>query len=554
MSILSSLGIGSLVWCRALGAQVAQQNAVTAEMIQQAEWIAGLELTDDERQQTIDSMTSMLNDFQQLREVNVDHHDEPAFAFNPAPWLPPSGQPVVRNQARLVDVETPPQPVDDTALAFLPVAKLAPLMRSRQITSVQLTKLYLGRLKKYDPLLKCVVTLTEDLALRQAAEADREIAAGHYRGLLHGIPWGAKDLIAVPGYPTTWGAAPFKEQRLDITATVAERLQVAGAVLVGKLAMGALAMGDQWFGGMTRNPWNPVQGSSGSSAGSASAVAAGLVGFAIGTETHGSIISPCRRCGATGLRPTFGRVSRFGCMPLSWTLDKLGPITRGVEDCAIVLDAIHGFDGQDSAAVDRPFAWPPTTPLSEIRVGYVKNRIPAEERSDLQVLKELGVQLLPIQLPASIPVAAQLLMLDVEAATVFEDLTRKHVTESLNSWPATFRKGLLIPAVEYLRASRVRRLLMTEMKQLMDTVDVYVGGRDITLGNMTGHPTVVMPNQFRSNRDGLKTPGYITFTGQLYGETALLSVAKAWQNATGFHLQQPDIDVFLKASVKSQGD
>ena len=333
----------------------------------------------------------------------------------------------------------------------------------------------------------------------------------------------------------------FKDQSFDFTATVAERLAEAGAVLVAKLTLGALAMGDKWFGGMTRNPWNPDQGSSGSSAGSASAVSAGLVGFAIGTETYGSIVSPSRRCGATGLRPTFGRISRHGCMPLSWTMDKLGPIARGVEDCAIVLDAVHGFDGHDPSAVDQPFDWPGSKPLDQLKVGYIKSRTKTDERSDLKVLKKLGVQLVEISLPNKYPVSSIVMMLESEASTVFDDITRKHITESLNSWPDTFRRGQFIPVVEYLRASRVRSLLLQEMRTVMEDVDLYVGGNDLALCNLTGHPTVVMPNGFREF-NGRTVPGYITFTGRLYGEQNLLTVAQAWQNETGFHLKRPDLD------------
>ena len=337
-------------------------------------------------------------------------------------------------------------------LAFLPVTELSSLIRSRQISSMELTKLYLDRLKRFDPLLKCVVTFTEDLALKQAAQADQEIAAGKYRGPLHGIPWGAKDLIAYPGYPTTWGATPFKDRVIDVKATVAARLEEAGAVLVAKLSLGALAMGDQWFGGRTRSPWDPRTGSSGSSAGSASAVAAGLVGFAIGSETLGSIVSPCRACGASGLRPTFGRVSRHGCMTLSWSMDKLGPIARSIEDCALIFDAIHGADGLDWAAVDQPFEWPPKVAFDRIKVGYIEERDrPADDREELKVLRKMGFELVPITLPEELPVRAITLMLGTEAAAVFDEITRKHITEGLNTWPQhvpqrPVRAGRRVPA------------------------------------------------------------------------------------------------------------
>jgi Asp-tRNA(Asn)/Glu-tRNA(Gln) amidotransferase A subunit family amidase len=351
-------------------------------------------------------------------------------------------------------------------------------------------------------------------------------------------------LIAYPGYKTTWGAIPFKDQMLDTKATVARRLEEAGAVLVAKVSLGALAMGDRWFGVMTRNPWNPKQGSSGSSAGSACAVAGGLVGFALGTETLGSIVSPCRQCGASGLRPTFGRVSRHGCMTLTWSMDKVGPIARCVEDCALVFGAIHGFDGLDASAVDRPFAWPMRRDLRSLRVGYEEGPVTAKDRDELRVLRELGVQLVPIKLPDKYPVSALRIILDTEAATAFDELTRQGITEGLNSWPLTFRRGQFVPAVEYLRANRIRSLLMQEMEGVVSQVDAYVGGNDLLITNLTGHPTVVMPNGFR-NTGMIETPTAITFTGRLYGETELLALANALQRATGFHLRRPPMDKLL---------
>jgi len=324
-----------------------------------------------------------------------------------------------------------------------------------------------------------------------------------------------------------------------VKATVAERLDQAGAVLVAKLSLGALAMGDQWFGGMTRNPWNTEQGSSGSSAGSASAVAAGLVGFALGSETLGSIVSPCRRCGTSGLRPTFGRVSRYGCMTLAWSMDKVGPICRSLEDCVIVFGAIHGHDGRDGTAVNQPFQWPLPGELSALRVGYIEeSNVAAEDRADLRVLRELGVQLVPIRLPDTLPVWAMTIVLNTEAATVFDELTRNNVTEGLNTWPNSFRQGAFVSAVEYLRANRLRTMLMREMETLMSGIDCYVGGDDLALTNLTGHPTAVMPNGF-DQKGEIRTPNAITFTGEQFGETKLLAVAHAYQRATGFHREHP---------------
>jgi Asp-tRNA(Asn)/Glu-tRNA(Gln) amidotransferase A subunit family amidase len=539
LQALAGLGIGSAVFQRALVAQTQPAGTVTLDMIRQAEWIAGIELNDEQRKGVLDDIGKAVRDFKAMRSVSLTTDVPPALTFHPASESR-STDSVGRGLVEPTRRSTLKRPESGVDLAFLPVTALAELLRTRQMSSVELTKLYLERLHKYDPVLHCVVTITDELALKQAERADREIAAGRYRGPLHGVPWGAKDLLAVPGYKTTWGAAPFKDQTLDVTATAARRLEEAGAVLVAKLTVGALAWGDRWFGGMTRNPWNPEQGSSGSSAGSASAVAAGLVGFALGSETYGSIISPCTRCGATGLRPTFGRISRFGCMPLSWSMDKLGPIARGVEDCALVLGAIHGADGLDQSAVDRPFSWPSRRDLRTLRVGYVEGKTAAADRPELKVLRELGVQLSAIQLPDKFPVQALNLILEVEAATVFDHLLRSGETEGLNQWPIVFRKAEFVPAVEYLRANRIRTLLMRAMEELFEKVDVYVGGEDVLITNLTGHPCVVLPNGLRKSGK-TETPTAIRFTGRLYGETELLAVAQAYQDATGFHLLRPPL-------------
>ncbi|HEX5272468.1 MAG TPA: amidase [Gemmataceae bacterium] len=539
LQVLAGLGVGSAVFRRALAADAEKAVAVTPEMVQQAEWIAGLKLAEADRKSLAANLTRALDDFRKMRAVKLPNDVAPALAFNPAPWLPPSRE-GRRGTVEPTTRDAPKKPDAADDLAFLPVTALAALVRDRQVSSVELTKLYLERLKKHDPTLHCVVTLTEDLALRQAEQADREIAAGRYRGPLHGIPWGAKDLIAYPGYPTTWGAAPFKEQKLDVKATVARRLEEAGAVLVAKTTLGALAMGDVWFGGRTRNPWNPQQGSSGSSAGSASATVAGLVGFALGSETLGSIVSPSRVCGSSGLRPTFGRVSRHGCMTLSWSMDKVGPLCRSVEDCALVFGAIHGFDGLDASAVDRPFSWPCPRDLRTLRVGYFEGATAADKRDELRVLRDLGVKLVPIKLPSTYPLQAISLILGTEAATAFDEVTRAGITEGLNSWPQTFRQGEFVPAVEYLRANRIRSLIMREMEETMSAVDLYVGGNDLLLTNLTGHPTAVLPTGFRKVND-IEVPFAITFTGRLYGESELLAVAHAYQQATGHHLKHPKL-------------
>ena len=383
--------------------------------------------------------------------------------------------------------------------------------------------------------------------MEAAKRADDEIAHGKYRGPLHGMPYGAKDLLAVTGTRTSWGAMPYKDQEIDDTATVIRKLDEAGAVLIVKTTLGALAWGDVWYGGMTRNPWNTEQGSSGSSAGSASATAAGLVPFAIGTETWGSIVSPSTVCGTTGLRPTFGRVSRAGAMALSWSMDKIGPICRSVEDCAIVFDAIRGADGIDPAVADGPFAYRPAVKLSSLRIGYVASLFeedyPNKERDNatLDKLRELGAKLEPIELPA-IDVTPLACILSAEAAAAFDDLTRSNrddlmVRQIRNAWPNTFRAARFIPAVEYIQANRIRTRVMREMEKL--PVDVYLtpsfGGDNLLLTNLTGQPCVVLPNGF----DEKNEPTSITFMGRLYGDATVLAVAKAYQDATGFNRKHP---------------
>ncbi len=566
LKALAGLGIGSVTFSRALAAQATADAKISTDMIQQAAWIAGMEFTDDERELMLKGVNDSLAELAALREVPLDNGVPPAFGFYPAP---PQNDATKHPPGRAAPIETAAinRPASDDDLAFAPVSELAALLRTRRVSSVELTKLYLDRLRRYDATLQCVINYTESTALRLAEAADREIAAGRYRGPLHGVPWGAKDLLAYPGFKTTWGAKPYENQVRDEKATVAAKLEQAGAVIVAKLAVGALAWGDVWFGGTTKNPWKPEQGSSGSSAGPASATSAGLVGFAIGTETWGSIVSPCTRCGATGLRPTFGRVSRYGTMALSWTMDKIGPIARSVEDCALVFDAMRGRDGLDATVVDRPFQWPPPKDVRTIRVGYVaelfdedhaadidnetlRKRVEEQQsfdRATLDALRGLGVKLVPIKLPTGLPIGSLSLILTAEAATAFDQLTRSGADDQLtrqieNAWPNVFRQGQLVPAVEYIRANRVRTLAIQALEKEMERVDVYVapsfGGNNLLLTNLTGHPAVVLPNGFRAE-DG--TPTSITFTGRLYGETDLLAVAHAYQRATGFNLKRPPI-------------
>lgn len=545
LAALTGAGIGSAAFCRALAFQAEQAGKVTPEQIQQAEWIAGISLSDDDRQAIVSSVERDLKRYEALRKVELVNSVPPALAFFAEP--PQHADAGHRGDAQPLRWPPAVKPASDEDLAFLPLTQLAALVRSRQVSSVELTKLYLSRLKRYDELLKCVVTLTEDVALKQAAQADRQIAAGQYRGPLHGIPWGAKDIIAYPGYKTTWGSGHYKDQAFATKATVARHLEEAGAVLVAKLSVGALAMGDQWYGGMTRNPWNPEEGSSGSSAGSTAAVVAGLVGFAIGSETLGSIVSPCRRCSASGLRPTFGRVSRSGCMTLSWSMDKLGPIARSVEDCALILGAIHGSDPEDITAVDRPFHWPAARDVKSLRIGYFEGERPAEELRAQDVVRELGATLLPIKLPSKYPVGLLTLILNTEAAAAFDELARAGVHDGIGRWGGTFRTAQFVPAVEYLRACRVRTLVMREMQEALRGIDAYIGGDDLTLTNLTGHPTVVVPDGTRE-RGKNEQPGTITFTGKLFGESDLLALAHSYQQASGAHLKRPPLEALLASS------
>ena len=541
---------------------------ITKEMMHTAEKLFGLEFTDAQEAMAQRNVNNNLDSYEVVRKIDVPLDTEPAVVFHPA--LP--GFHVKRAPAKTkfrFGKNVPPQFKSVEDLAFATVPQLGELIRAKKVSSVELTKMYLARLKKYGPKLLCVVTLTEDLAMKQAQDADNDLKRGKYRGPLHGIPWGAKDLFATKGIRTTWGAEPYRDQVIDYDATVVERLRDAGAVLVAKLSMGALAQGPKWFGGVTRNPWNPNEdrtGSSGSSAGPASATAAGLVGFSIGTETLGSIVSPSSTCGVTGLRPTYGRVSRYGAMGLSWTMDKIGPICRGVEDCAAALDAIYGPDQRDLTVGDPPFNWSPETPLSSLRIAYLKSEFeqtpPAnateqqrkaiEERNAmykqaLADLEQAGVKMMAIELP-KFPTQNIRYILTAEAATAFDDITRDgRVTQlsgqEASDWPNSFRTSRFIPAVEYLRAQRARVLLMREMDKLMSQWDVFVspapGSASLIITNLTGHPAVCVPCGFTGTPS---LPRAIMFTGGLYDEASPLRVALAFEQATKWHTMHPKVD------------
>jgi Asp-tRNA(Asn)/Glu-tRNA(Gln) amidotransferase A subunit family amidase len=544
---------------------------VGKEALKRSEKMLGLEFTDAEEEMMLRGVGRNLESYEALRRLNVPLDTEPAVVFHP--YLPGRRPPAAGPRAKLLDVgpragarrgtvHASVAPLEQ--LAFSPVTQLSDLIRRREITSADLTKMYLARLEKHGEALKCVVTLTRDLALAQAAQADKDLRAGRYRGQLHGIPWGAKDLFATKGFRTTWGAKPYENQVIDLDATVVERLREAGAVLVAKLSMGSLAQGGVWFGGSTKNPWNTERSSSGSSAGPAAATAAGLVGFAIGTETLGSIISPSSTCGAVGLRPTYGRVSRYGAMALSWTMDKIGPICRSVEDCAIAFNAIYGADGRDESVVDAPFDWNPRLPIARLKIGYLKgdfenptmppsaNTEEARRRfqaraagmaAALDAFRKIGANLVPVELP-DYPAQAIRFILSAEAAAAFDDLTRTRGVDQLTEqgpgdWPNTFRTSRFVPAVEYLRAQRARTLLMRKYDELMATCDVFLsatGGASLTATNLTGHPALCLKAGFVD-----KMPWALMITGRLYDEATLLRAALAYERATPWSSMHPEI-------------
>lgn len=533
------------------------------EHIAAAERMLGLSFSEAERDSMLNGVRSNRAAYDFMRETPIPNEIWPSVQFNPLPqgYELPQTNTADRMASRWNlpapgDISLPPKE-DLQELAFYSIAELSSLIRSRQITSEELTKLFLERLKTYDPELKAVITLTEELALEQARRADALLEDGVWLGPLHGIPYGTKDLLALEGYPTTWGAAPFKEQTIDETATVINRLEDAGAVHLAKLSLGALAWGDVWFGGTTRTPWDTEAGASGSSAGPASATAAGLVPFAIGSETLGSIVSPATRNGVTGLRPTYGRVSRHGAMALSWSMDKLGPITRSAEDAALVFDVIHGADGLDPSLYEEiPFAYDADAArpaaFEGLRIGYEAQSFEGDypgRKQDLRtldVLREMGVELVPIELPA-LELNIFNLVLSVEAAAAFDHLTVSGdddlmVRQTQNAWPNVFRTSQLVPAVAYIQANRVRTQLIEAMhRQLNEAgVELYItpsfASRNLQITNLTGHPSVVLPNGF--DQDGM--PGSITFSGRLFSEARLLELAAAYQQRSDFHRKHPE--------------
>jgi Asp-tRNA(Asn)/Glu-tRNA(Gln) amidotransferase A subunit family amidase len=549
LALCMTAGVSGGLFPGVLWAGLQEEPEITAETVAAAESVAGLDFTPEQREMLLSGLRANRDRYRAVRELELPNSVPPALHFDP---LPPWRSVPVGETVAIPSVPGRlPDPARGADLDFASIVELGALLRSGAVTSVALTRRALVRLEGPGAALECVVALLPERALERAAKADAELASGVDRGPLHGIPWGAKDLLAVAGAPTTWGAVPYREQVFEEDATVVERLDAAGAVLVAKLTLGALAQGDVWFGGRTRNPWNPEQGSSGSSAGSAAAVGAGLLPFAIGSETLGSIVSPASRCGVTGLRPTFGTVSRHGAMALSWSMDKLGPMTRTAEDAALVFAAIRGPDGADPTVRASAFHWDGRDPVIDgLRVGILEGAFEGEgeerelDRAALRALESLGVEPVPVRLPDEVPLGALRTILSVEAAAAFDELTLSGrdallVSQGAGAWPNTFRTARFVPAVEYLQANRARTLLLHGMDRLFQAVDVIVApsfASDLLLAtNLSGHPAVVAPSGLR----GSGTPTSITFVAGLFEDAKALRLSRAWQEATGHHRSRP---------------
>ena len=573
MAHFASVGLGTtlapgVLWARM---QDAGTQKVTIDMVTDALKLAGIEMTEDERKAMVDGANRNLTSYEEIRAIHIPNDVSPPFHFSsivPGITVNKTRQPFRMSAAPAVK-----RPSNLEDVAFWPVRHLAELMRTRQVTSLELTEMYLARLHRYNPLLNNVVTFLDDHGLAEARKADAEIAAGKYKGPLHGIPWGAKDIIAVKGFKTTWGSPAFKEQMLDYDASIVEMLREAGAVLIAKVTTGELAGGDNWFGGQTKNPWDPTQGSSGSSAGPSSATAAGCIAFGIGSETSGSILSPASRCGLTGLRPTFGRISRYGVMALSWTQDRLGPICRYAEDCALVMQAIAKPDGRDMSVSDIPFNWNAQLDIKKLKVGYIKESFDeltndtakANAERMLETFKSMGVtNLIPVAVPdAYTNVSA----ITVERAAFFDGHARAgHMKEARGGQQAN---GRLVSAPDYLQSQRVRMMMMMKLAEATAHVDVYlvasnnsgVGGppgggrggaagaaggpppdrqqtptqRHSNMANLACYPAINIPNGFGATG----SPTNATLFAQPFREMDILAVAKAYQDAAGFHLKKP---------------
>ena len=599
MTHFAGIGLGAtlapgILWARM---QDQQTERITLAMVTDALKLAGIEATEEERRQMVNGANQSLARYEAIRELDIPNDVSPPFHFSAV--VPGIDVNKTRRPFRLSSAPQVRRPANLEELAFLPVRHLAELIRTKKVSSLELTEMYLARLHRYNGALNNVVTFLDDVGRAQAKQADAEIAAGKYRGPLHGIPWGAKDIISVKGYKTTWGTSSLKDQVLDYDASVVEMLRDAGAVLIAKLTTGELASGDNWFGGQTKSPWDPAVGSSGSSAGPSSATAAGCVAFAIGTETSGSILSPSARCGLAGLRPTFGRISRYGVMALSWTQDRLGPICRYAEDCAIVMQAVARPDGRDMSVSDAPFNWDAQMDVRKLRVGIIQESFDGLSNADakrnaqqlLDVVKGLGVTTL---VPMTIPVFnTNVAALGIESAAYFDHMAR---AGKLTGTRGSRKSAWLTPAVEYLQQQRVRMLMMMKLEEATRGLDVYLvasnntggtptpagrgrgrgtdpadpaaaeegrgrggeagrgggrgegrgGGRGggtpaspaqrhSTMANLACYPAINVPNGFAANGQ----PTNVTFFARPFGETEMLLLAKAYQDAAGFHLRKP---------------
>jgi Asp-tRNA(Asn)/Glu-tRNA(Gln) amidotransferase A subunit family amidase len=551
LACLSAMGLGSTLLPEALTIAAQDADIVTIDILEAAQKIVAVSFTRAEQQAILtrlNAASGYMAGFAALRAANLRDDEPPSIVFNPVPpgkVLPSGARGLTR---RAPDVS---RPSTDEALAFLPVTHLARLVETRQVKPSELTELSLSRLAKYDPILHCVVSLTPEMARAQAREADNEIAAGRYRGPLHGIPFGLKDLFAVRGTRTTWGASPWKDRIIDTDATVYTKLRAAGAIMVAKLSTGALAVGARWFGGLTRNPWNANEDAAGSSAGSGAATAAGLVGFAIGSDTGGSITGPAERNGVAGLRPTFGRVSRHGGMTLAWTQDTVGPLCRSAEDCALVFDAIYGPDGKDNSVLDVPFRWDATADVRRLRAGYLRSafesrrgetaRQLATRRNNeeaLRIIRGMGVQVVPFDLP-DVEIPAIDFIRWAETAAAFDEPTRSGTLRDVENGPeqstrpADIRAGRFIPAVEYIQANRYRMRVMELMDAAMSNLDLFLGTNNV-LTNRLGHPILSVPSGFFEG-----SPTALQMTGKIFGEPELFLLAHAFQSRTDHHVKHP---------------
>ena len=594
VAVQSAMGQSGVVGAAATGTPpIDQFPAITVEMLDAAAVIAGITLTDAQKKQMLAGVRDQRATIQAIRDLHMPNSVAPAMVFDPLPvgFVMPVASAAPAAKLRSANGPAVASLVsNEEALAFASIPELGALLRSKKMSCVEMTKFFLARTSRLDAKLHLLITPLTERALAQAAQVDQELAAGRDRGPLHGMPWGAKDLLSVKGYPTTWGANTMEHQQFDEDATVVQRLDAAGAVLIAKLTLGALAQNDVWFGGKTRNPWNTKQGSSGSSAGPASAVSAGCVAFAIGSETLGSISAPSTRCGITGYRPTFGFVPRTGAMALSWSMDKLGPMCHSVEDAALVMQAIHGPDGRDAAVRPAAFQWTGHVDLSTLRVGYLESafaepvlrttgtddaaarqRALERQRYDhrfdvaaLDTLRGMGIKLIPVKLP-DFPYGSVTPVLQVEAAAAFDDFLRDGRDTKMNvqtdgDWPNVFHVARMYSGVDYVQAMRARTLLIAKMTEMFRDVDVIAtptgGSAQLTATNLSGHPAVIVPNGLRGsdaplptdtsdggrgNTGGPGTPVSFTFFGRLYDDARLLAFAKMYQERTGFHKLHPQI-------------